>query len=170
MAGQPDSSLLFRATAFVKSYSAKTCVGLICWLGLGLSHGFFGINVDQWVFARPGEAEVSVFLRDGRIVARAVGRDVPQDLFRVDLPSPPKPESEGRTPTPRLGMMASDIATLYGPVKYRVDYVVNGQAASRVVFELRGKGTFAGITFVDGVATGLEDLGRFPDDPIFQGR
>jgi putative flavoprotein involved in K+ transport len=135
-----------------------------------LHHTFFGINVDQWVFARAGEADVSVFLRDGRVVARAVGRDVPQNLFSVDLPSPPKPESEGGTPTPRLGMIASDIATLYGPVKYRVDYVVNGQAASRVVFELRGKGTFAGITFVDGVAIGLEDLGRLPDDPIFLGR
>ena len=72
--------------------------------------------------------------------------------------------------TPHLGMVAGDIANLYGPVKYRVDYVVNGQSASRVVFELRGKGTFAGVTFVDGVVTELEDLGRLPDDPVFQGR
>ena len=133
-------------------------------------HTFFGINVDQWVFVRAGEAAVSVFFRDGRVVARGVGRDVPANLFRVDLPSPPESGSEGSVSTPRLGMVAGDIAKLDGPVKYRVDYVVNGQAASRVVFELRGKGTFAGITFVDGVATGLEDLGRFPDDPIFQGR
>ena len=33
----------------------------------------------------------------------------------------------------------------------------------------RAKGTFAGVTFVDGVATELDDLGRLPDDPTFQG-
>src|SRR6516225_3389933 len=133
-------------------------------------HTFFGINVDQWVFARAGEADVSVFFRDSRVVARGVGRDVPANLFRVDLPSPPEPGREGPMSTPRLGMVAGDIAKLYGPVKYRVDYIVNGQSASRVVFEPRGKGTFASVTFVDGVATQLEDLGRLPDDPVFQGR
>jgi hypothetical protein len=39
-----------------------------------------------------------------------------------------------------------------------------------VVFEPRGTGTFAGVTFVNGVATGLEDFGRLLDDPVFQGR
>jgi len=135
-----------------------------------LHHTFFGVNVDQWVFARTGEADVSVFFRDRRVVARAVGRNVPEGLFRVDLPSEPNAEGEGPMPTPRLGMTASEIAEFYGPVKYRVDYVVNGQPASRVVFEPRGTGPFAGVTFVDGVATGLEDFGRLLDDPVFQGR
>ena len=133
-----------------------------------LHHTFFGINVEQWVFARAGEADVSVFLRNGRVVARMVGRDVPQDLFRVDLPSQAGPESKGPLLSPRLGMMASDIAKLCGPVKFRTDYVVNGQGASRVVFEPRSKGTFVGVTFVDGIATELENLGRLPDDPVFQ--
>ena len=135
-----------------------------------LHHTFFGVNVEQWVFARDGEADISVFLRNGRIVARMVGRDVPQDLFRVDLPSQTGPESEGPLLSPRLGMIASDIAKLCGPVKFRTDYVVNGQGVSRVVFEPRGKGTFVGVTFVDGIATEIEDLGRLPDDPAFQGR
>ena len=135
-----------------------------------LHHGFFGINVDQWVFSRAGEADVSVFFRDGRVVARTVRREVPANLFRVALPSPPAADSEGPLPTPRLGMTAGDITELYGPVKYRVDYVINGQPASRVVFETPDKGTFAGVTFVDGVAIGIEDLGGMPDDPTFQGR
>src|SRR5262245_9743010 len=99
-----------------------------------------------------------------------VGRDVPQDLFRVDLPSQAKPESEGPLLSPRVGMMASDISMLCGPVKFRADYVVIGQGASRVVFEQRGKGTFVGVTFVDGIATELENLGRLPGDPAFQGQ
>ena len=135
-----------------------------------LHHTFFGITIDQWVFARAGEADVSVFLRDGRVVARAVGRDFPQDIFRVDLPSAPELGSESPLPSPRVGMIASDITTLYGPVKFRVDYVVNGQRASRVVFEPRGKGTFVGVTFVDDIATELEDLGRLPNDLAFQGQ
>ena len=133
-------------------------------------HTFFGINVKQWVFERAGEADVSVLLRDGRVVARIAGRDVPQDLFRVDLPSQAGPESEGPLLSPHVGMMASDIAKLCGRVKFRVDYVVNGQGASRVVFEPRSKGTFVGVTFVDGIATELENLGRLPDDPAFQGQ
>jgi len=135
-----------------------------------LHHTFYGINVDQWVFADAGEADVSVFLRDGRVVARMIGRDIPQDLFRVDLPSKAGPESGGPLLSPRVGMMAGDIAKLCRPVKFRVDYVVNGQGASRVVFEPRGKAAFVGVTFVDGIATELEDLGRLPDDPAFQGQ
>jgi putative flavoprotein involved in K+ transport len=135
-----------------------------------LHHGFFGINVDQWVFWRAGEADVSVFFRDGRVMARTVGKEVPTNLFRVALPSPPAAKTEGPMPTPRLGMTAADITKLYGPVKYRVDYVINGQAASRVVFQTPDKGTFASVTFVDGIAIELEDLRGMPDDPTFQGR
>jgi hypothetical protein len=135
-----------------------------------LHHTFDGIDVDQWVYSHAGEACVSVYFRADRVIARAIGRDVPADLVQVDLPSPPKAESEGLLPTARVGMTASDVKALYGAVKFRTDYVFNGQPASRVVFETRGEGTFAGVTFVDGVVTGFEDLGRLPDDPSFQGR
>jgi hypothetical protein len=134
-----------------------------------LHHNFFGIDVDQWVFSRPSQPDVSVFFRDGRVVARSVAREVPADLFRVALPSRPVTENEGPMLAPRLGMTAGDITDLNGPIKYRMDYVINGQPASRVVFETHDKGTFACVSFVDGVAIGLEDLGRMPDDPIFQG-
>jgi putative flavoprotein involved in K+ transport len=135
-----------------------------------LPHTFDGIHVDQWVYSYAGEACVSVYFRADRVIARAVGRDVPADLLQVDLPSPPKAESEDPLPTARVGMTASDVKALYGAVRFSIDYVFNGQPASRVVFEPRGKGTYAGVTFVDGVVTGFEDLGRLPDDPSFQGR
>ena len=67
-------------------------------------------------------------------------------------------------------MTAGEIKELFGPVKYRVDYVINGQPASRVIFETPDKGTFAGVTFMDGVVIELEDFTGMPDDPTFQGR
>jgi hypothetical protein len=136
-----------------------------------LHHTFDGVDVDQWMYSRAGEAAVSVYFRADRVIARAVGRDVPADLLQVDLPSPPKAESEGPLPAVRVGMTASEVEALNGAVRFRIDYVFNGQPASRVVFEPRGKGTFAvaGVTFVDGVVTGFEVLGRLPDDPSFQG-
>jgi hypothetical protein len=36
-------------------------------------------------------------------------------------------------------MTASDVEQLFGAEKFRVNYVVNGQPASRVVFETREK-------------------------------
>jgi hypothetical protein len=98
------------------------------------------------------------------------GRDVPANLFRVDLPSPPLARSEGPMTTPHVGMRASDIEELYGAVKFRVNYVFNGRPASRVVFETGRSATYAGVTFVDGVVTEFEDLGPVPDDAAFQGR
>jgi putative flavoprotein involved in K+ transport len=134
-----------------------------------LHHTFDGIDVDQWVYSHAGEACVSLYFRADRVIARAIGRDVPADLLQVDLPLPPKARSKG-PPTARVGMTEGDVEALYGGVKFRVDYVFNGQSASRVVFEPRGNGTFAGVTFVDGVVTGFEDLGLLPDDPSLQGR
>ena len=135
-----------------------------------LHHTFFGINVDQLVFAHAGETEVSVFLRADRVIAKARGRDVPANLFRVDLPSPPLAQSEGPTTTPHVGVRASGIEAPYDAVKFRVDYVFNGQPASRVVFKTGGSGTYAGVTFVDGVVTEFEDLGPMLDEASFQGR
>jgi hypothetical protein len=131
-------------------------------------HNLFGINVDQWVLVRAGQAELSVYFRAGHVIARAIGREVPNDLFHVQLPSPPN--AEGPTLAPRLGMTTNDIEALYGAPHYRVDYVFNGQPSLHAVYKVGEKGTFTAVTFVDGVVTELEDLGRTPDDPAFQGR
>ena len=131
-------------------------------------HNLFGVNVDQWVFVRAGQAELSVFFRAGRVIARAIGHEVPNDLFRVELPSPP--EAEGRMLAPHLGMTTTDIEELYGAPHYHVDYLFNGQPSLHAVYKVSETGTFVALTFVDGVATELEDLGRMPDDPSFQGR
>jgi hypothetical protein len=135
-----------------------------------LRHAFFGIEVDQWVFTRPREVDVSVFFRTDRVIARVVGRGIPSGLFRVELPSPPDAEGEGPLLLARVGTMESDLKELYGAPLYRVDYVFNGQAASHAVYQTGKQRMFTGFTVVDGVVTELEDLGRMPDDPAFQGR
>ncbi|MCC8953639.1 hypothetical protein H8B02_09300 [Bradyrhizobium sp. Pear77] len=131
-------------------------------------YNLFGINVDQWIFMRDGRADLSVFLRAGRVIARGTGREVPGDLLRVELPSPPKAESP--TLAPRLGMTTNDIEELYGAPHYRVDYVFNGQPSLHAVYKVGEKGPFIAVTFVDGVVTELEDLGTVLNDPVFQGR
>ena len=132
-------------------------------------HSFFGIDVDQWIYASAGD-DASVFFRDGRVIAKAVGRHLPADLFQVSLPSPPQAESENPMREPRVGMTTHDVRGLAGALSFRVDYVLNGQPASREVYESRKNETFVAFTFVDGVMTEFEDLGRMPDDASFQGR
>jgi hypothetical protein len=131
-------------------------------------HTFFGIEVDQWIFSRPGASDVSVFFRDDRVIAKSVGRDVPGDLFRVDLPTR-QTEGEGPSAGPRIAMTERDVRELHGAPRFRVDYVRNGQQASREVYELSSKETFVAFTFVDGIMTELEDIGRMPDAASFQG-
>ena len=69
-----------------------------------------------------------------------------------------------------MGLTTTDIEELYGSPEYRVDYVFNGQPSSHAVYKVSETGTFTALTFVDGVVTELEDLGRMPNDPSFQGR
>jgi hypothetical protein len=133
-------------------------------------HTPFGINVDQWVFARTGQPDLSLFFRSGRVVARAAGREIPSDLFRLELPSPPDAERETPMSSARAGMTATGIEKVYGTPLYSVDYIFNGQRALRSVYRIREKGTFVVFTFVDSVLTELEDLGTTLDDPTFQGR
>src|SRR5262249_47404482 len=102
--------------------------------------------------------------------ARTIGRDVPAALFQVALPLPPQGESEGPIREPRVGMTAHDVSELTGAPRFRVDYVRNGQPASREVRESPSNEAFVAFTFVDGVMTELENLGRMPDDASFQGR
>ena len=132
-------------------------------------HTFFQIEVDQWIFSRAGISEVSVFFRDDRVIAKSPGPDVPADLFRVNLPTRLQTASEGRTPEPSVGMMERDIRELYGAPRFRVDYVRNGEQASREIYKSRSHETFVAVTFVDGVLTEFENVGPMSGDVSFQG-
>jgi hypothetical protein len=133
-----------------------------------LRHQFFGIEVDQWIYSRASDGDVSVFFRADRVIAKAAGRGMPSDLFRVDLPSPPLSESEGPTREPRVGMTARDVVReQYGAPRFRVDYIRNGQPASREIYESRSNESFIAFNFVDGIMTEFATMGR--DDASFQG-
>src|SRR5262249_36315875 len=133
-------------------------------------HMFFGIKLDQLVFQRSGQPEVSVFFVADHVVAKALGRGIPPDVFHVDLPSSAESVNEDEMQFAQAGMTTSDILALYGAVKLRVDYTFNGQPASHVIYETRDGHSFTSFTFVDGIVTEFEDIGRLPEDEIFQGR
>jgi hypothetical protein len=96
-----------------------------------IHHTFFGIEVGQWIYARAGGGGASVFLRADRVITKSVGGEAPADLFRVNLPTPRQAESEGPMREPRVGMRERDIWELHGVPSFRVDYVRNGEQASR---------------------------------------
>ena len=103
------------------------------------------------------------------MIARSVSRDVPADLFRVNLPTPPQAASEGSMREPRVGMTERNIRELYGAPRFRVDYVRNGEQASREIYKSRSHETFVAVTFVDGVLTEFENVGPMSGDVSFQG-
>jgi hypothetical protein len=125
-------------------------------------YAFFGIKLDQWVYAGSVEPEVSLFFAADRVIAKTLGRRIPRDIFQVRLPGPPL-QPRNLTEGPRVGMAIDDVQALYGEMKLHVGYVFNGQRASRVIFETRTQGSFTAVTFVDGRLIEFEDLGRLPD-------
>jgi len=127
-------------------------------------YGFFGIKLDQWVYDRPGEEEVSLFFADDRVVAKAAGRRVPQNIFEVRLPARSGPANTTALAGPSIGMTIDDVRKFFGGVKLRVDYVLNGQSASRMIIETRAKGSLVAFTFVDNRLIAFEDLGALPDE------
>jgi hypothetical protein len=134
-------------------------------------HTVFGIAFDQLIFSRSAEPDVSLFFVANRLVAKTVGQRIPIDIFRVVLPSPPDDTSEEPVEgTVRVGMRVSDVKAFYGPAKFNVDYTFNGRAAEHAIYRRRSGESFVSFTFVEGILTEFADIGRLPEEEIFQGR
>jgi hypothetical protein len=134
-------------------------------------HTYFGIKVDQLIFRRPGDPEISMFFVENHLVDKALGQGVPSDIFRVVLPSPSDTTAEDSDERSiGIGNTASSVKALYGAARLDVEYRLNGQPAEHAIYEMQPGGSFVDVTFVDGVVTEFADIGRLPDDPIFQGR
>jgi hypothetical protein len=134
-------------------------------------YAFFDIKVDQLIFRRAGEPDVSLFFVADRLIAKRVGQDIPVDIFQVNLPSSLDATGEEAVEGPvQVGMKASDVKTLYGAARLEVPYNFNGQAAEHAIYETRPGGPFVSLTSVDGIVTEFADIGRLPDDDVFAGR
>jgi len=117
-----------------------------------LRHRFFNMTLDQLIFERPGQPDVSVYLIDDRVVAKNVGRALPADILRVFLPSLNDETAEEENEQPvRIGMTSTQVRALYGAPKILVKSTFKG--AEYAVFETRAVKSFARFTFIGGVLT-----------------
>jgi outer membrane protein assembly factor BamE (lipoprotein component of BamABCDE complex) len=117
-----------------------------------LRHRFSNMALDQLIFERPGQPEVSVYLLDDRVVGKKVGRALPDDILRVVLPSPRDDEDESEHLV-RVGMTALQVTALYGPPRFAVNSTFKGQPAEYAVFETGAAKSFGRFTFIGGVLT-----------------
>src|SRR5215472_5343908 len=117
-------------------------------------HYFFNVALDQLIFERPGQPEVSVYLLDDRVIAKKVGRALPDDILRVVLPSPRDETAEDESEhVVRVGMTAAQVRALYGAPQFVVNSTFKGQPAEYAVFETRAAKSFGRFTFIGGVLT-----------------
>jgi hypothetical protein len=128
---------------------------------------FWRQTIARSMMSTPSSSSLSTCLRagPGSGVAKAVGRRVPQNIFEVRLPAS-WPANTTALAGPSIGMTIDDVRKLFGGVKLRVDYVLNGQSASRMIIETRAKGSFVAFTFVDDRLIAFEDLGSLPDEVL----
>lgn len=119
-----------------------------------LRHHFFNVALDQLIFERPGQPDVSVYLMDDRVIAKKVGRAVPDDILRVVLPSlHDQTAEEVNEQLVRIGMTATQVRALYGAPKVLVNSTFKGQPVEYAIFETKAAKSFGRFTFIGGVLT-----------------
>jgi len=119
-----------------------------------LRHRFFNVPLDQLIFERPGQPDVSVYLMDDRVVGKRVGRALPDDILRVVLPSPHDETAEDESERlVRIGMTAAQVRALYGAPQFLINSTFKGQPVEYAVFETRAAKSFGHFTFIGGVLT-----------------
>jgi hypothetical protein len=138
----------------------------------------YGMTAEQMIFGRPCGPDVSIFLVDGRVVTKKVGRSFPADILSFALPLAPDPEDDGvdgvaNPPKERgvqVGMKASELRALFGAPKLRVDYKFKGRPAEYAIYEMSPGKSFGRFTFIDGVLTEFADGGETPLSQVLDGR
>jgi hypothetical protein len=130
----------------------------------------YGMTVEQVIFARPGEPDVSIFLIDGRVATKKAGRSFPSDILGFALPLAPDPgdnEIDDVADWPKerrvaVGMRESEVQQLLGAPKLHVDYTFKGRPAEYAIYETSPGKSFGRFTFIDGVLTEFADGGATP--------
>jgi hypothetical protein len=136
------------------------------------------MNVEQMIFDRPGGPDVSVFLIDGRVAARKVGRSFPAVVLGFALPLPPDPADDGskeiagrsQKQAVAVGMKESDLRALFGAPNLEVHYTFRGHAAEHAIYETSPEKLFGSFTLIDGVLIDFADGGSASLDQILDGR
>jgi hypothetical protein len=138
----------------------------------------FGMTAEQMIFERPGGADVSVSLVNGRVVSKKVGRSFPADILSFTLPLAPDPTdneiddvADGpQQQSVQVGMKASKLPTLFGAPKLRVAYTFKGRPAEYAIYETSPGKSFGRLTSIDGVLTEFADGGKTPLNQVLDGR
>jgi hypothetical protein len=138
----------------------------------------YGMTAEQMIFERPGDPDVSIFLIDGRVATKKVGRSFLADILSFALPLAPdhgddeiddvadRPKQQGV----QVGMKASELQALFGSPKLHVDYKFKGRPAEYAIYETDPGKSFGRFTFVNGILTEFADGGKTPLSQILDGR
>jgi hypothetical protein len=138
----------------------------------------YGMTVEQMIFERPHEPDVSIFLIDGRVITKKVGRSFPADILSFALPLAPHhgdneiydvvewPQERGV----HVGVEARELQALFGAPKLRVQYKFKGRPAEYAIYETSPGKSFGRFTLIDGVLTEFADGGKTPLNQVLDGR
>jgi hypothetical protein len=138
----------------------------------------YGMTVEQMIFERPCLPDVSIFLVDGRVAAKKVGRSFPQDILGFALPLAPDPADEevddvadwSKQRPIAVGMKESELRAQLGAPKLQVGYTFKGRHAERTIYETNSGRSFGRFTFIDGVLTEFADGGNMSLREVLDGR
>ena len=136
------------------------------------------MNVEQMIFERPGAPMSSIFLVDGRLAAKKVGRSFPADILGFALPlAPDAADAKGDETAEQsqkqlvaVGMKESELRAQFGAPELQLDYSFRGHPAERAIYEMRPGKSFGRFTLIDGVVIEFADGGNTPLDQILDGR
>jgi outer membrane protein assembly factor BamE (lipoprotein component of BamABCDE complex) len=137
-----------------------------------------GMKVEQMIFERPGGPDVSIFLINGRVAAKKVGRSFPADILGFVLPLAPDPANEesgeiadrSQKQPVAVGMKESELRAQFGAPKMEVRYSFRGHAAEHAIYETRPGKSFGRFTLIDGVLIDFTDGGNASLNQILDGR
>jgi hypothetical protein len=136
------------------------------------------MSVEQMIFERTGGPAVSIFLIDGRVAAKKIGRSFPADILGFALPLAPDPADDesdviadqSQKQLVAVGMKESELRAQFGAPKLQVRYTFKGHAAKHAIYEMRPGKSFGRFTLVDGVLIDFADGGNTPLNQILDGR
>jgi hypothetical protein len=135
-----------------------------------------GMTVEQMVFARPREPDVSIFLFDGRVAAKKVGRSFPANIlgFALPLASDDDQDNEIADGSEKqlvaVGMKESELRAQFGAPKLQVRYTFRAHAAEHAIYETSPGKSFGRFTLIDGVLIDFADGGNTPLNQVLDGR